>query len=214
MNPNLRIFDPLSSKTPTPTLYSTSPGIQPPQVNAPPTMHPEQLQYLKSQGFSMGMIRAFQSQKDSFPLRVWILDNSSAMSVRDAHIVRGSQLQSINHVSRWEELKDCLVFHTELTARFQLPTRFSLLNVPQQQGLPQYFSLEQSGNLNEEQQIVRNVLTHVIPYGPTPITAQLQILHAFVSSISSQLQARQHNVPIVITTQGLPTMRTERHRPL
>jgi hypothetical protein len=167
-------------------------------------MNPDQIQYLKSQGFSMGMIRAFHSQKESFPLRVWILDNSSAMSVRDAHIVRGNQLQSINNVTRWEELKDCLFFHTELTARFLLPTRFSLLNAPQQ-GLPQYFSLAQSGNLIEEKQIVQNVLTHVIPNGPTPIAAQLQILHAYVSSIASQLKARRHIVPIVITTQGLPT---------
>ena len=201
INPNLRSFDPLSSTSQ--TSFATNRPAQP-QVNAPPPMHPDQIQYLRNHGFSMGMINAFHSHKDSFPLRVWILDNSSAMGVRDAHIVRGNQLQSIDNVTRWEELKDCLIFHTELTARFLLPTRFSLLNVPQQ-GLPQYFSLAQSGNLIEEQQIVRNLLTNVIPNGPTPITTQLQLLHAYVSSIESQLKDRRHIVPIVITTQGLPT---------
>lgn len=201
INPNLRNFDPLFSASTQATLSAN----QPTQLQgSPPPMNAEQVQYLKNQGFSMGMIRAFHSQKESFPLRVWILDNSSAMNVRDAHIVRGNQLQSINNVTRWEELKDCLLFHTELTARFLLPTRFSLVNAPQQ-GLPQYFSLAQSGNLIEEQQTLHNVLTYVLPNGPTPITPQLQLLHAYISSIASQLNARQYVVPIVITTQGLPT---------
>lgn len=208
INPILRSFDPLSStsKSQAPSNQSTK---LPTVTTAPPTLtlKPDQVQYLKSHGFTMGMIRAFHSQKESFPLRIWILDNSSAMTVRDAHIVRGNQLQSIDNVTRWEELKDCLYFHTDLTARFMLPTRFSLLNAPQQ-GLPQYFSLAQSGNLMEEVKIIQNVLTNVIPNGPTPITSQLQILHAYILSIAPQLTARRHIVPIVITTQGLPTNTT------
>jgi hypothetical protein len=204
------LFDPLSSSHQRPNLanpvQATMQSHSSPSPNLQP-MSPEQLQYLQNQGFSTGMIRAFHIQKESFPLRVWILDNSAAMSVRDAHIVRVNHQQTIDNVTRWDELKDCLFFHTDLTARFLLPTRFALLNAPQS-GLPQYFSLAQAGNLMQEQQIVQKILTHAFPNGATPISAQLQILHGYITSIAPQLFSKQHTVPIVVTTQGLPTSAT------
>jgi hypothetical protein len=206
INPNLRQFDPLSSSaSPRPNLGATSSTSQPLYTPPSPAFSMEQVQYLKSQGFSMGMIRALYAQKQSFPLRVWILDNSSTMAVRDSHLLRGG---GTDHVTRWEELKDCVAFHADLAARFLLPTRFALLNAPSN-GLPQYFSVAQvPGNLANEQQILQSVLSQAIPNGPSPLTVQLQILYNYIVSIASDLRAKQQTVPIIITTQGLPTNNT------
>jgi len=48
-------------------------------------------------------------------------------------------------------------------------------------------------------------MTNTRPFGPTPLSVQLSGLHSFISSISQQLIANKHTIPIVIATQGLPT---------
>jgi hypothetical protein len=211
INPNLRQFDPLSSSS-TAGSQRLNPGASAGSSSSYPTHTPqtpafsmEQVKYLKNQGFSTGMIRALHTQKHSFPLRVWILDNSSSMFVRDAHLLRGG---GHDHVTRWDELRDCITFHADLAARFLLPTRFALLNAPSN-GQPQYFSLAQApGNLANEQQILHSVLSQVIPNGPSPLTVQLQILYNYIVSISPELRAKHQTVPIIITTQGVPTNNT------
>lgn len=199
INPNLRQFDPLFSTARSDHSNPTTPH------RVPPAFSLEEVQYLKSQGFSMGMIRALHTQRHSFPLRVWILDNSSAMAIRDAHLLRGGGHSQMDHVTRWEELRDGVAFHADLAARFLLPTRFALLNAPLS-GQPQYFSLAQTpGNLAQEQHILHSVLSNVVPNGPSPLTAQLQILHSYILSLTPELRSNRQTVPIIITTQGLPT---------
>jgi hypothetical protein len=196
--PNLQRFDPLASK-------GTLPSDNIPLSNQIrfDSHVPDQLQYLQSQGYSSGMIQAFLKQKASFPTRIWILDNSAAMNVRDAHIVRGN-FQNVD-ATRWEELQDCVAYHADLAARFGLATRYALLNRPSLNVGPQYFSLHQTGNVVHEQTVLNQVLTRTQPNGPTPITAQLNILRDFVCTSAPELRARNQLIPIVLATQGLPT---------
>jgi len=171
-------------------------------------MNAEQQQYLQSQGYPSGMARALHAQKQFFPVSFWILDNGSAMLVADAHLLRG-QYQDVQGATRWEELRDCVAYHADLSARFGFPTRYALLNQPSSSTnmtLPQYFSIHQSaGNLAHEQQVLRQVMTTAVPAGPTPLTAQLRILREHLVSLAPQLRARNQRAPIVICTQGLPT---------
>jgi hypothetical protein len=204
-NPNMQSFDPLASKSSAaPCSSHANPHVNmpPPPVANPLHMTQEQLQYLQCQGFPMGMIRALQVQKDFFPVRIWMLDNSSYMNVRDAHILRGNY-ENLDHVTRWEELQDCVAYHADLAFRFSMPSRYALLNNPKVG--PQYFSLAQTGNLQQEQQILKNVMSQTVPNGPTPLTTQLRILREYIVSIAPQLRAKQQTVPIIIATQGLPT---------
>lgn len=210
-NTNLRSFDPLAASNKSGDVIPSSPlrnanPLQPAPSGVANTtttiMHQEQLLYLQSQGFPRGMIRALQVQKEFFPVRIWILDNSSFMNVRDAHILKGNY-ENTDHVTRWEELQDCVAYHSDLAARFSLPSRYALLNDPKVG--PQYFSLAQTGNLPQEQQILRNVMTRTVPHGPTPLTTQLRILREYIASIAPQLRAKHQTVPIIIATQGLPT---------
>lgn len=169
-----------------------------------PTVHitPNQLKYLDDQGFPVGMIHSLQVQKECFPVRIWILDNSSLMKVQDAHILRGN-CERVDHVTRWEELKDCVAYHADLAARFSMPSRYGLLNDPKVG--PQYLSLMQGGNVQQEMQILMHVMAQTVPNGPTPLTTQLRIVRDFIVSISPQLMTRHQTIPIIIATQGLPT---------
>lgn len=99
---NVRDFDPLAS-----------PGGGP------------RSQYLEQQGFSSGLIRAVATT--AFPLRIWILDNSEAMTVNDSHRICGTfdNLQNVS-VTRWEELQDCVAYHSQMAALFMFPTRFAV----------------------------------------------------------------------------------------
>ena len=166
-------------------------------------MDSNQIQFLQKQGFPSGMIRSFPSQKPAFPLRVWIVDNSLYMNVRDAHIIRGNY-QNFD-ATRWEELQDCVAYHANFAAMFALPVRFALINDPHIQGVPQYFTLNQTGNLPLEQQILRHVMTNTKPSGPTLLTNQILLLRDYISSIAPQLRANNQTVSVIIATQGLPT---------
>lgn len=190
-NSNLRQFDPMAS----PRLTQT----QAPTVNNP-SLTQDQLQFLQRQGFSSGMIRAFVALKKSSPVRIWILDNSTSMNVSDAHILRNRQ--NCN-TTRWEELKECVAYHADFAVRFQLPSRYSLLNNPG--SVPQYFSIAQTGSLAQEQQVMNRLLSQVIPAGPTPLAAQLRILRDYIVSIAPELRAKNQTVPIIVATQGLPS---------
>ncbi|KAL7567788.1 hypothetical protein ACA910_000540 [Epithemia clementina (nom. ined.)] len=172
---------------------------------------PNQVAFLQNQGFPSGMIQAVWHLKNVFPLRIWILDNSSYMIVRDAHIIK-PDYQQINDVTRWEELRECLTYHTDFYTAFAMPTRFALLNPPPPSStpgiivaIPQYFSLMQTGHLALEQEVLGQVVRTLQPHGPTPMTAQLNILHQYIASIDAGLRARRHTVSIVLATQGLPT---------
>jgi len=171
-------------------------------------LSPEQQHFLLQQGVPSGMARALQSQKQQFAVSFWLLDNGSAMQVRDAHLL-GRDQDDVRGVTRWEELRDCVAYHADFAARFGLPTRYALLNKPatasSNVSIPQFFSMHQSGNLPLEQQILRHVLDTAVPQGPTPLTTQLRILREHLQSIAPQLAARRQWAAIVIATQGLPT---------
>jgi hypothetical protein len=223
-NQTVHQFDPMAGNrgaafTPTASVGGI-PQPRPPaqsqaQSQAQVPLTPDQLAYLQHQSFPSGMMAAIASSRQANPIRIWILDNSAAMNARDAHILKatgGEYLQNVDAVTRWEELKECVGYQADFVTRFGLPTRFALLNRPSSSTghttggpLPQYFSLHQTGNLPQEQQVLQQVLSCTVPVGPTPLTQELRTLRAYIESIAPQLRARHHTVPIILATQGLPT---------
>lgn len=166
-------------------------------------MNANQIDFLQKQGFPSGMIQSISSQKHAFPLRVWILDNSHYMNVKDAHVMRGNY--QYFDATRWEELQDCVAYHAHFAATFALPVRFALVNDPHVSGVPQYFSLNQTGNLPLEQQTLQRVMTNTRPNGPTLLTKQILVLRDYIASIAPKLKENNQTVSVIIATQGLPT---------
>jgi hypothetical protein len=173
--------------------------------------------FLFQQGFTFGMIRMVEEKKttypNSFPVHIWILDNSFFMNVLDSHSSKSNHHPN-GMASRWEELQDCVAYHAQISRTIGIPIRFALINPPllppsqqQQQALPQYFSLNQSSppNLQQEYHILQAVMTMTQPHGPALLTRQLGILRNYIVSIAPQLKEQDQTIPIVLATQGLPT---------
>ena len=67
--------------------------------------------------------------------RLMLIDNSSAMKVRDSHVGRvvnkrgtgGAVLESVDNVTRWEELQECVAFHCGMASKCWIPTKFWLI---------------------------------------------------------------------------------------
>ena len=76
---------------------------------------------------------AYQSYKscDSW---VWLLDNSSRVKVRDSHVGRRGEekgsIERVDDVMRWEELHECVAFHTKMASQCWIPTKYWLVNDP------------------------------------------------------------------------------------
>ena len=88
---------------------------------------PQQVEFLQRQGFSSGLIRAFEQTAAAVPLRCWIVDNSISMSQPDAHIISGF----IDNVqmrpgTRWDEVRSTVTYHAHVAAEFNMPTRFTV----------------------------------------------------------------------------------------
>ena len=68
-------------------------------------------EFLNSVGLPSGLLESVLQSYESLDSRLWLLDNSSAMKVRDSHVARSSRrtklvgaIERMDNVSRWEEL--------------------------------------------------------------------------------------------------------------
>ena len=66
---------------------------------------------------------------DTFPMRYWIIDNSYSMTQTDGHLILQNSDSSGDIVrtvgcSRYDEIKECVNFHAELSSLISAPTEF------------------------------------------------------------------------------------------
>ena len=70
--------------------------------------------------------------KSVFPLRIFIVDNSSSMKTRDGNRIVGDSINNDNKkvsmipCTRWEELQDCIKYHINLAGLLHAPTKFKV----------------------------------------------------------------------------------------
>lgn len=81
--------------------------------------------YLDYLGLPRGLLTSFSRDLHKCDLRVWLIDNSTAMLERDSHRVSGSldDIKKIDGVTRWEELSSTIAFHVDMATRCWIPTR-------------------------------------------------------------------------------------------
>ena len=180
---------------------------------------------LKQQGFTIGLAEALSTMKQSFPLRIWILDNSGSMQEADGQrLVETSKKTQVKFISstRWEELRECANYHLQLAALLEAPTTFRLLNDPGA-GIAngnhhhsffvasctsqQQFTVADSITtaISTQIQNAHRILQNTRPSGVTPLTDHILDIHRGISSMAPLLRARGQRVVITIATDGLPT---------
>ena len=137
------------------------------------------------QGFPRGLATTIATSKDEFEHRVWILDNSGSMIIRDGHRVVETSSRKVEGqvVTRWEELQQTVLYHAEMAAHLKLPTEFMLLNDPGE-GCVQDFAVgfDEAGPANELR-VVRNTMNASSPIGVTNLT---QAVNTVASSVADR----------------------------
>lgn len=170
-------------------------------------MDEHQMRQLTDQGFTSGLARSFAKNNDAFPLRIWILDNSGSMNQPDGHrIVDTISSANVKIVpcTRWEEIRDCALYHIKLASLLRAPTQFRLLNNP---GFAsQFFGVGET--LDTDGMDVSAATRIMQDYGPsgcTPLTEHIHEIHRSIKMMSRDLENVGQRVVIVIATDGLPT---------
>jgi hypothetical protein len=86
--------------------------------------------YLTKLGLPPGLHGAIQSVYGSMESRIWVVDNSLDMLVKDGRVlVADDRLQRITKevgASRWKEQLQLVDFHMKMAARAVIPTKVSL----------------------------------------------------------------------------------------
>jgi len=163
---------------------------------------------LQKQGFTKGLVHAMTNNIQTFPLRIWVVDNSGSMQISDGHRIIGEQNNlKIIRSTRWDEIKQCITYHAEMAGLLEAPIAFRMLNNPGAAVGPQEFGVAQTGPdmISKDIGAVRNILYKARPSGCTPLTSHLLEIRTNVEAMAESLNVEGKKVVVVIATDGIPT---------
>lgn len=165
---------------------------------------------LQEQGFTRGLAETLTRNNMAFPLRIWVVDNSGSMTIRDGHrIVESSQKDKVKLVdcTRWSEIQQTVEYHVQMAALLQAPTVFRLLNDPGKISGPQQFSVGEAGESMVDHDVATALQTirNSSPGGVTPLSDHLREIRSNVVTMESSLRDDGSKVAIILATDGLPT---------
>lgn len=172
-----------------------------------------QLSRLREQGFSKGMSEVLQKHCNSFPIRIFIVDNSSSMNFVDGQrlVATGTnagapvKLESFS-CTRWEELQETIDYHAEMAALLQAQTIFRFLNKPIIK-IPQEFSIGMNGlsSITEDLRIAKDTIQRASPLGVTPLSEHLKAIQTELEGYAPSLRIEGKRVAVILATDGLPS---------
>jgi Mg-chelatase subunit ChlD len=174
---------------------------------------PEQtIQSLMKQGYTRGLATSIAQTIKSFPLRIWVVDNSGSMQHTDGHRfveTRRTQDVKVVNCSRWDEIKGCVEYHAQISAALEAPTTFRMLNDPRVGPNSQQFGIAEKtldpNVIQEEVSRAVAIMNQSQPGGVTPLIKHLREIRQSVEEMAPELNANGTRVAIILATDGLPT---------
>jgi uncharacterized protein YegL len=174
---------------------------------------PEQtIQSLMKQGYTRGLATSIAQTIKSFPLRIWVVDNSGSMQHTDGHRfveTRRTQDVKVVNCSRWDEIKGCVEYHAQVSAALEAPTTFRMLNDPRVGPNSQQFGIAEKtldpNVIQEEVSRAVAIMNQSQPGGVTPLIKHLREIRQSVEEMAPELNANGTRVAIILATDGLPT---------
>jgi hypothetical protein len=156
----------------------------------------EHISLLRRQGFSVGLANTLSENAESFALRIWVVDNSESMIIKDGHIISEANGNlEMKSVTRWEELQDTVIYHAQMAAVLNTFTRFRLLNDPGRSvGKQEMVVGRPLGDVEKEIRVVRKTVSKVIPEGVTPLTKHLLDTREEIMKMLPELERLQKRV--------------------
>lgn len=203
--------DPSSDARPASTLLKTgrSKRVLMPQPSSK-QLNSSEIAALKDQGYTAGLIKSIARSNITFPLRIWVVDNSGSMMTGDGHrIVETSNSNNVRFVNctRWAEIKETVEYHARLSGLLESPTVFRLLNDPGRVAGPMQFSIAERGSefVQEDLQIALNTIQSVSPSGVTPLSTHVREIRENIVAMRDDLSEMGQKVVVVLATDGLPS---------
>jgi hypothetical protein len=126
---------------------------------------------------------------------IFQIDDSGSMCINDGnHLVKSGKSVKTVSCTRWQELMDCMRFHTKLAEVSGSMTEFRLLN-----GAPPVVVGTPDGGVgySKMQQIMDRS-----PGGGTPLCRHIREVCERIREIEPQLRANGHKAVVVIATDG------------
>ena len=138
---------------------------------------------------------------------LWLLDSSSSMKVHDSRVVCSDGMTSIDEVSRWHELRDCISFHSYMASKCRIRSHFWLLNDDDRNTSRKFHLCCGSPNdVADEISCLNAALKQSkLSNDQCPLTDQLHELVKKISNVVYSLVSNGETVTVVICTQGVPT---------
>jgi len=169
-----------------------------------------EINQLKTQGFTEGLAKSVNGVKASFPLRIWVVDNSGSMAMTDGNRIVPQKNKNEYRVvpcTRWKEIQECVDYHINFSALANAPTSFRLLNNPGIGSGSQEFEVATKGEGNIRMDVERSmgIMSRVKPSGCTPLTEHIWDIHGTIDALKGNLQAEGKRAVIVLATDGLPS---------
>jgi len=163
---------------------------------------------LNKQGYLNGISRDLCRNMQEFPLRVWVVDNSGSMNIKDGHKFELTKnVMNVTRCSRWEELQETVVYHAELASLLHAPTIFRLLNPSE--GVDELkIATKERENGTLEFQHIKSTMNSLKPRGITPLTQHVHEIKAIIQSLAESKELQNENntrIAIILATDGLPS---------
>lgn len=172
----------------------------------------ERILVLVQQGYTPQLAKnvIMARSRENLPLTIWIVDNSSSMNTKDGRKLLSTAKPDdvrVTTCTRWEELKETVMYHAHMAALLHAPTKFILLNPStteaesaSEQSCPQEMSIAERGSewIEDDIEDFTEGFSRVVPRGTTPLVSHLQ-------QIYQSLRHIQTKVVVVIATDGKPT---------
>jgi hypothetical protein len=127
------------------------------------------------------------------------------MTVSDGRRLLETSTQNdvrVERCTRWEELQEAVMYHAQLAALLEAPTKFVLLNNPSGEHacLPGEMSIAERGKewIQADLEAVQSNFSKISPGGVTPLTLHLHRIH-------QSIQHLREKIVLVLATDGRPT---------
>jgi hypothetical protein len=211
---------PVAMPVPMPMPMPTAPG---PDMNKPNShsypsfnritdLSQNQINQLKAQGYTQGLIDVISSSTNYFPLRIWVVDNSGSMNKNDGNRLISTSKNShvkLASCTRWAELCETISYHAQMAALIQAPTTFRLLNNPGAHVGPQEFSICDKGLdpaiIEGDLELATRTMQRASPSGVTPLAQHVREIRDNVTAMMGDLNSQGKKITVILATDGLPT---------
>jgi len=170
---------------------------------------------LFEQTFNEPLIKQLELASADIALRIWIVDNSSTMNIYDRYRVDNHGIPDVEYsvtqdkrCSRWEELKETVLYHAHLASSLKAPTLFRLVKTGSNTAHEYHIASAKSlynDCAHRDLHDMEIYLKSMKPTGRTRITNSIYETRPHILLAKKSLQEKHQSVALILATDGLPS---------